>query len=126
MVKYLLMALSLSLLVGCASQTPNTIYKDKDVPVYIVPSSQKIERPTLAIETLTDAQKKDQGELTQAYAISLKQVMQYACKLENVVNKYNELAAASPLPVVPTTIVTAPTVFSNSLNESVPKDCSAP
>jgi hypothetical protein len=126
MVKYFLMALSLSLLVGCASQTPSVIYKDKDVPVYVVPDSVKIERPTLAIETLTDAQKKDQGELTQAYAISLKQVMQYACKLENVVNKYHELAAKSPLPVLPASIVTAPTIFSNTLNMDVSKDCTAP
>lgn len=126
MVKNILFSLGIvALLAGCQDKTvkPDTVIT-KEVPVYVVPHSPPYVRPVLAITQLTDAQKDDQGELTKAYAISLKQTMQYACKLEKIVDGYNALASKSPTPVAPlpqALVFGAASVY--TLAVDVTKDC---
>jgi hypothetical protein len=132
MVKYIaIMFMALSL-VACKDQPTRVEYKDKDVPVYITPAPPVVPRPDLAINHLTDKQKDDTGELAKAYAVSLKQVMQYACKLENIVDTYAKLAAQSPAPITPVAQAVSlysvapvqnPLVYGNTLNIDVTKDC---
>jgi hypothetical protein len=113
------------MLTACADTSVKPVsVVTKEVPVYVVPHSPPYVRPVLAITQLTDAQKDDQGELTKAYAISLKQTMQYACKLERIVDGYNDLASKSPTPVTPlpqALVFGAASVY--TLAVDVTKDC---
>jgi len=125
MVRNILLTLGLVMLTACADTSVKPVsVVTKEVPVYVVPHSPSYARPVLAITQLTDAQKDDQGELTKAYAISLKQTMQYACKLEKIVDGYNDLAAKSPIPVSPlpqALVFGASSVY--TLAVDVTKDC---
>ena len=127
MVKYLSICLLALMLVSCATQPTKTVYVDKNIPVYIVPAPPKVEKPILIINSLTDAQKNNIGELTKAYAISLKQTMQYACKLKNIVDKYTELSLLNPsliMPVPTSVSLITPSLLNKAvLNVNVEKDC---
>lgn len=102
MVKYILIATVMLGLVACQSQPPKVEYKEKDVPVYIVPSvKNQPARPDLAVNHLTDQQRGDIGEWTKALTISFADLKTYTCKLEAIVNKYQELAKQSQAPLQP-------------------------
>jgi hypothetical protein len=113
MVKYILAALIFASLIGCVSQPVKTVYQEKDIPIYIVPAPPIVKQPVLAITSLTPAQQNNIGELTKAYNISLKQTMQYACQLKNIVDEYTILAASSPSLISP---VPLPVAMSFSLS----------
>lgn len=119
--------MSIIALSSCAAVTPKTVYVDKDIPVYVVPKPPAIIKPVLAIDLLTVAQQDDIGELTKAYSISLKQAMQYACQLKNVVDKYDDLSAKNPTLITPapTPVDFSLTTVAPSLllNVDVTKDC---
>jgi hypothetical protein len=93
MVKKLLILCVSLILVGCqTTPTPNTVYKDVKIPSYIVPKPPKIERPQLAIETITPEQQKEQGELVKAYTLTIKQLEQYVVGLEKIITRYDEVS----------------------------------
>lgn len=93
--------LSSTLIFGLAACQPQIVYKNVYVPVYVVPKSEKIEKPSLVINNLTEEQQKDPGTMIQALKISFVQLKQYSCMVSKVLDKYQELAAKSPLPVEP-------------------------
>jgi hypothetical protein len=101
MVKYILIAFMAVGLASCMDQPVKTVYRDKNIPIYVVPKAPAVNPPVLVVNTLTDAQKNDPGELSKAYAISLKQAMQYACQLKSIVDTYAELAQNVPTPIMP-------------------------
>jgi len=111
-------------IIGCKSVDPKVEYRDKAYPVYVVPHPPKVDKPKLEIENLTDSQKNDIGQLSKAYAISLKQTMQYACKLKNIVDEYEKLSEASPLPVEP--IKQSLSTLGDTLDVNINKDCTNP
>ena len=72
-----------------------TEYKDKYVPVYIIPAPPKTERPSSALTALTEEQKKSLGEVVKAYVIEVNQQDAYIVLLEEVLKKYQELSQKS-------------------------------
>lgn len=87
---------------GCGEQPVKTVYKTEQTVVYIVPDSPKIVRPDLDINHLTPQEKQNIGILSKSLTISFAQLKAYTCKLETIVNKYQDLAKQSPSPVKPT------------------------
>lgn len=98
--KLLLLGLCATMIMGCTPQV-KTVYQKVEVPIYIVPKPPAYQRPTLYIETMTDEQKNDIGELSKGYAVSIIQIKQYACYLEQIVNKYKELSEQKDVTIKP-------------------------
>lgn len=82
------------LLVGCNS-IGKVKYHDVATPVYVVPAPPKIERPTLAIDSLTEEQRNDPGLVEQAKRASSIQKQGYIEQLEAIIAKYGALAVES-------------------------------
>lgn len=98
MVKYKIIIpiiMAIAMLAGCTPQV-KTVYQEVKVPVYVFTKTPDHPRPQLYISTMTEAQKNDIGELVKGYSISFKQVMQYACIMEKILDKYDALAAQEP------------------------------
>lgn len=104
--KYLIPIIFLVSLFGCKPAEVKTVYQNVYLPTYIVPKPPMPDKPTLYISTMTDAQKADIGELSKGYVISFKQVMQYACLMNKIVNKYNDLSNEKPGTVPPVVALT--------------------
>lgn len=122
MKKILILSMFLTILSGCGQERIRTVYQEKDVPVYVVPAPPKVQQPDLAINNLTEKQKDDIGELAKAYNISLVQLGQYACKLKNIVDKYEFLSTTSPTPVSP--LLSSLTLTNNNiLNVNLEQGC---
>lgn len=94
------------MLTGC-NQAVKETFTPVYVPTYIVPKPPTVTRPDIYLNTMTDAQKEDIGELSKGYAITAKQFKQYACLLEKVVDKYAELASAPPSTTAPVITLSA-------------------
>lgn len=103
MVKCIIKVLGIAMMVGmlAACQQPKIEYKTTYVPVYVVPKSAKIDKPALVINNLSPDQQNDPGTMVQALKISFVQLKQYSCMVSNLLDKYQDLAAKSPLPVEP-------------------------
>lgn len=107
MVKNIFVVALSMMLIGCTPPVIKTVYKTKEIPIYIVPTPPTVPEPVLEVTLLTPEQKNDIGELAKAYSISLKQSTQYACQLKNIVDEYAVLAAASPSLISPVPIPSA-------------------
>jgi hypothetical protein len=112
---------------ACTPAEVKTVYKDKDVPIYIVPAPPIVQKPVLYLSTMTTAQQDDIGELAKGYKTTLTQVIQYACKLQLIVDKYAMLAASGPTlisptvaPVIKTFSLTNPLATGSTLAPTVP------
>ena len=89
--------LSATLLTGCGKTLIKTEYKDKYIPVMVVPKATTNGRPELEINKLTEAEKADDGIYAKALTATAEQLKGYIRELETVIDKYNDLAAASAL-----------------------------
>jgi hypothetical protein len=82
---------------GCRSVQPKTetIYKDKYIPIIIVPHPPEIKPPDYYTRSLTEEQKDDIGEVSKAYIISSTEAINYIENLESIYETYKELAILS-------------------------------
>lgn len=84
------------ILCGCSNQpTIKTEYKDKYIPIAIVPYPPEVTEPDYYINNLTEEQKNDIGELAKAYIITLREANNYIKNLKMVYDHYMELAKNS-------------------------------
>lgn len=97
MARLILAAILVMGLVGCESmgKKTHTVYVDKHVPVYIVPTPPDVKRPELETERLTAEDRADDGKVAKAYTVALRQSLIYSSLLESIVNKYKVLAEKS-------------------------------
>ena len=98
MIKQLTMVVLVLALFGCNSTKviEKVVYKDKLVPVTVVPAPEKVNKPILLIDQLSIEQKNDLGELSKAYVISIEQLEEYSKQLSLVINKYDEMSKNNP------------------------------
>lgn len=97
MKKVLIIALALSL-TACNStgiRPVHTIYKDKLIPVAVVPMPPEVKKPILATTQLTEQEKHDLGALVKAYVVENEQLSAYSKILESIVAEYKRLAIKS-------------------------------
>lgn len=94
--KKLLLIGMLLFLSACAIDKPRetTVYVDKPVPFYIVPYPSNITRPDFEINKI-DKDNYKPGEVSKAFRITMKQYEQYVALLEEVIDKYRQLAEKS-------------------------------
>ena len=90
--KNYILAASLLILTGCFAPKEHIIYKEVKVPIVKVLAPPVVNKPELAITTLTPEQKDDLGELAKAYKITIMQLEQYVTILEDILAKQKELA----------------------------------
>lgn len=98
MVNKLILFILIFLLVGCETiggTKVKTEFKDKPVPVIMVPAPPDVKRPQLEIHRLTPEQLQSYGEVAKAATASVKQLLIYSEILEAIVNKYRELSKDS-------------------------------
>jgi hypothetical protein len=91
----LLLTVMLSLLLTACSTQIKTVYQDRYVPIILVPPPPELTVPEYYINTLTEEQKQDIGEVTKAYVVSAQQAQNYLSNLKEVYNLYLRLAEDS-------------------------------
>jgi len=86
------------IMTGCGTQVE---YRDKNVPVYMVPSPPSISRPDLPIHDIdinvTDVANQNNaaeliGKLVQAYVISIRLLLNYSTALDQIVGTYRRMS----------------------------------
>ena|SRR6185437_15222899 len=84
---------------GCTTPTvvTKTIFQTVKVPVVEVPAPPVVEKPVLAITTLSAEDQADIGLLTQSYVVTIKQLEDYADQLNLVISQYAQLAKQNPV-----------------------------
>ena len=95
MKKLLVIIPLLLILTGCGTTKTHIIYKDKYVPIPIVPQPPVVESPDYYINSLTEEQKNDIGELSKAYVISGQEAINYTRNLREVYESYKQMAKNS-------------------------------
>lgn len=96
MMKYIIpfiIAVSLS---GCLSKpiVKQTI-QEKQVPIAVFPAPPPVDKPILEIDKLTPADRLEISKVSKAMTITVEQLKRYSSRLEDVYNKYKELANTS-------------------------------
>lgn len=90
--KYCMIAFAVLTLSGCGAMQPKTEYVEISKPILACPPPPGIHRPTLAINSLTPADKKNYGKVAKAYKATVFQLQRYAEELEMVVDGYKEVS----------------------------------
>lgn len=102
------------LLAGCATET---IYRDKNVPVYEVPRPPTIERPELPIHSLNPSlviSPEYVGEIAQAYVVSIRLLMNWGEANSKIVEAYRKMSEKD--------FRVAPVTFSSSAQPAPPSN----
>jgi predicted HAD superfamily phosphohydrolase len=81
-------------LVACHHQV-KTEYKDRYVPIILVPPPPQLMVPEYYAHELTDEQMQSIGEVTKAYVVSTQQAMNYIDNLKSVYDLYLKLSEDS-------------------------------
>lgn len=95
--KHLLTILVITMLTACAT-TPDVEYREKKVPIYMVPEPPTIERPELPIHNLDfnwnspEEIADNVGAVAQAYVISVRLLINWGEANEEVVLAYKDMS----------------------------------
>lgn len=77
-------------MVGCADSVRiRTEVQETFVPVMYCPAPEKYIRPVMAINQMTEAQRKNPGELANHYQATIEQLLGYSKQLELELEKYD-------------------------------------
>lgn len=89
----------LAVLAGCTSPTvvTKTEFQTVKVPIIEVPAPPQVDKPDLAINKMSPADQTDPGLLSKAYVVTIKQLEDYADRLNLVIATYAKLAKQSPV-----------------------------
>ena len=89
--KILTLCAAFMLLSGCAMKAPELQVVPVYTPVPTVIKLPVLERPQLAIHTLTDEQQQQDGEVVKAVIASMIQLINYAQSLEKIIESVNNM-----------------------------------
>lgn len=89
MARVILIALLIIILVGCGSNPVKTETEVQrvEVPILYCPAPEDVQRPQLAIETITEDD--TDGEIAKKYKATIKQLQSYSKQLEAQLDEYN-------------------------------------
>jgi hypothetical protein len=83
-----------ALLVGCAYPNPKPVIEVQtvEIPIEYTPAPPKVERPALAIDTISSEDSKSIGLISEAYVVTVAQLEDYSKKLEAIIANYDDLS----------------------------------
>lgn len=76
------------MITACAPLRKETEVQDVNKPILYCPAPDKVERPELAIHTIS--QDDSQGVVVKKYKATVKQLLDYSRQLESQLQKYNK------------------------------------
>jgi len=83
-----------ALVAGCAHPNPKPVIEVQtvEIPIEYTPPPPKVDRPELAIDTISSEDSKSIGLISEAYAITVEQLQDYSKKLEAIIANYDDLS----------------------------------
>lgn len=90
MVGKIITGFTVLLLTACGSMPVKTEIQYVDRPILICPAPPHTERPILLIDSLTEEDKKDPGNVVQTYKATIKQLTNHVEELEIIIDRYDE------------------------------------
>lgn len=96
--KIIITLLTITLLTGCSLFEKRVEFREKVVPVYMVPEPPELERPVLPIHSerynnpVFLSNPNNLGQIVQDFTVSLRLAMNYSLAQEEIINTYRELS----------------------------------